>query len=160
MAARRRKEEQSNAGWLYADVLLGLLVVFLAASGINKRIDTGDEFGSTSTTSTTTPDECSSIERDPKEFDIEWNPADGNSALLNKIKNGLGNRDSDDVGVLLVFGGAKGTTSEEAKSAAEEIWNVVKTGEKYRNAYKKFLFTESLPKGYAQLSFFMERLCD
>jgi hypothetical protein len=72
----------------------------------------------------------------------------------------LGNRDSDDVGVLLVFGGAKGTTSEEARSAAEEIWNVVKTGEKYRNAYKKFLFTESLPKGYAQLSFFMERLCD
>ena len=36
MASRRRKDEQSNAGWLYADVLLGLLVVFLAASAINK----------------------------------------------------------------------------------------------------------------------------
>lgn len=42
MASRRRKDEQSNAGWLYADVLLGLLVVFLAASAINKPSGSGD----------------------------------------------------------------------------------------------------------------------
>ena len=42
MASRRRKDEQSNAGWLYADVLLGLLVVFLAASAINKPSGLGD----------------------------------------------------------------------------------------------------------------------
>ena len=42
MVSRRRKDEQSNAGWLYADVLLGLLVVFLAASAINKPSGLGD----------------------------------------------------------------------------------------------------------------------
>ncbi len=42
MAVRRRKDEQSNSGWLYADVLLGLLVVFLAASAINVPSGSGD----------------------------------------------------------------------------------------------------------------------
>ncbi len=160
MASRRRKDEQSNAGWLYADVLLGLLVVFLAASAINKPSSRATELASTTTTSTTTPDACSTIERDPIEFNIKWSPADGDGALLNAIKMGLGSQDNDDVGVLLVFGGSFGTSSAQAKSDAEEIWNVVKTDEKYRNAYKKFLFAESLPRGSARLSFFMDISCD
>lgn len=167
MASRRRKDEQSNAGWLYADVLLGLLVVFLAASAINKPSSSADEVGSTTTTtSTTTPDNCSKIDRDPIEFTVNWSSADGEDALWNAIKNGFreeaiekgsSDRGNDDVGVLLVFGGANGTSSLQAKSDAEVIWNVVKTDGKYQNAYKKFLFMESLPRGSAQLSFFLGR---
>ena len=160
MAARRKNIEQTNAGWLYADVLLGLLIVFLAASAINKDEPPSTTTSTSTSTSTTTPSECSNIERDPKEFIIQWSPVDGDDALLNAIKSGLGERDNDNVGVLLVFGGANGTSSAQAKSDAEEIWNVVKTGEKYQKAYKKFLFMETLPQGAAQLSFFMERLCD
>lgn len=159
MGARRNNIEQTNAGWLYADVLLGLLIVFLAASAINKSSDPDGSPSTTTTTSTTTPYECSNISRDPLEFNIQWSPADGKDVLLNAIKTGLGERDNDNVGVLLVFGGSSGTSSAQAKFDAEEIWNVVKTGEKYQKAYKKFLFMESLPKGSAKLSFFMERLC-
>lgn len=159
MGARRNNIEQTNAGWLYADVLLGLLIVFLAASAINKSSDPDGSPSTTTTTSTTTPGECSNISRDPLEFNIQWSPADGKDVLLNAIKTGLGERDNDNVGVLLVFGGSSGTSSAQAKFDAEEIWNVVKTGEKYQKAYKKFLFMESLPKGSAKLSFFMERLC-
>ena len=159
MGARRNNIEQTNAGWLYADVLLGLLIVFLAASAINKSSDPDEPPSTTITTSTTTPGECSNISRDPLEFNIQWSPADGEDVLLNAIKPGLGERDNDNVGVLLVFGGSSGTSSAQAKFDAEEIWNVVKTGEKYQKAYKKFLFMESLPQGSAKLSFFMERLC-
>ena len=159
MGARRNNIEQTNAGWLYADVLLGLLIVFLAASAINKSSDPDEPPSTTITTSTTTPGECSNISRDPLEFNIQWSPADGEDVLLNAIKTGLGERDNDNVGVLLVFGGSSGTSSAQAKFYAEEIWNVVKTGEKYQKAYKKFLFMESLPQGSAKLSFFMERLC-
>ena len=159
MGARRNNIEQTNAGWLYADVLLGLLIVFLAASAINKSSDPDEPPSTTITTSTTTPGECSNISRDPLEFNIQWSPADGEDVLLNAIKTGLGERDNDNVGVLLVFGGSSGTSSALAKFDAEEIWNVVKTGEKYQKAYKKFLFMESLPQGSAKLSFFMERLC-
>lgn len=162
MGARRNNIEQTNAGWLYADVLLGLLIVFLAASAINKssiEVDDSSTTTTTITTSTTTPGECSNIARDPLEFNIQWSPADGEDVLLNAIKSGLGERDNDNVGVLLVFGGSSGTSSAQAKFDAEEIWNVVKTGEKYQKAYKKFLFMESLPQGSAKLSFFMERLC-
>ena len=159
MGARRNNIEQTNAGWLYADVLLGLLIVFLAASAINKSSDPDEPPSTTITTSTTTPGECSNISRDPLEFNIQWSPADGEDVLLNAIKTGLGERDNDTVGVLLVFGGSSGTSSAQAKFDAEEIWNVVKTGEKYQKAYKKFLFMESLPQGSAKLSFFMERLC-
>lgn len=159
MGARRNNIEQTNAGWLYADVLLGLLIVFLAASAINKSSDPDGSPSTTTTTLTTTPGECSNISRDPLEFNIQWSPADGKDVLLNAIKTGLGERDNDNVGVLLVFGGSSGTSSAQAKFDAEEIWNVVKTGEKYQKAYKKFLFMESLPKGSAKLSFFMERLC-
>lgn len=169
MASRRRKDEQSNAGWLYADVLLGLLVVFLAASAINKPSSSADEVGSTTTTtSTTTPDDCLNIERDPIEFNINWSPSDGPAALEKAIQNGFreearkkksSDRGSDNVGVLLVFGGANGTSGSQAKSDAEEIWNVLKTDDKYKNASKKFLYMDTLPRGSAQLSFFMERAC-
>ena len=36
MRSRRRAEDQSTSGWLYADVMLALLVVFLGATASNK----------------------------------------------------------------------------------------------------------------------------
>ena len=136
----------------------------VVASEDNKK--EGEEMGATTTTSTTTPDNCSKIDRDPIEFTVNWSSADGEDALWKAIKNGFreeaiekgsSDRGNDDVGVLLVFGGANGTSSLQAKTDAEVIWNVVKTDGKYKNAYKKFLFMESLPRGSAQLSFFLGR---
>lgn len=40
MRSRRFSSDHSNSGWLYADVLLALLFVFLAASAINVKGDT------------------------------------------------------------------------------------------------------------------------
>ena len=39
MRSNRKNKEQAGAGWLYADVLLGLLLIFLAAADRNKPLD-------------------------------------------------------------------------------------------------------------------------
>ena len=277
MASRRRKDEQSNAGWLYADVLLGLLVVFLAASAINKPSGSGDsapnvvsvtssladgqygvgseidvviEFdqpvtasgnillrletnneqkfaeltsnsdnqiyftyqvqegdatpdldyfdqksllvnggmlrslsgkdalpdlptpgdeGSLSLNKTivietavpTTPKECdANINRKPIEFTITWNKDMGKGKLLREIKSGLGKQQDKNVGVLLIYGGARNQTTAQAQSDARDARDsLVGYWPNIDRAYFK-IFHNGRKRGEITLNFFMERSCD
>ena len=278
MASRRRKDEQSNTGWLYADVLLGLLVVFLAASAINKPSGSGDsaphvvsvtssladgqygvgseidvviEFdqpvtasgnillrletnneqkfaeltsnsdnqiyftyqvqegdatpdldyfdqksllvnggmlrslsgkdalldlptpgdeGSLSLNKTivietavpTTPKECdANINREPIEFTITWNKGMGAGKLLKEIKSGLGKQQNKNVGVLLIYGGARNQTTAQAQSDARDARDaLVGYWPNIDRASFKFFHNGEKNRGNIPLNFFMERSCD
>ena len=143
MRSNRNSKEQAGAGWLYADVLLGLLLIFLASAEPNKPRDPDN------------PDaiapECSA--------DVERKPIKG---IEKELKEAEVAEDTN-VGLILAYGGSQGSNDESAaidrsKRVIEELrenWD--RFGQAYSDP--EGAFDRSLNNNEVKLKLFMEQEC-
>jgi len=101
------------------------------------------------------------IDREPEEFSVEWTASDGVGLLVALITEKLGDKANRPIGVMLLFGGARGISEERArKNAREAAEELISSGwPQARRMYYKALFDRSKSPSELQLSIFLERTC-
>jgi hypothetical protein len=101
------------------------------------------------------------IDRKPKEFSVEWTSRDGVGLLVALITKELGVDANRSIGVMLLFGGARDISEEQARDnareAAEEL--IASGWPQGRRMYYKAFFDRSNFSSELQLSIFLERSC-
>ena len=159
MRSNRNSKEQAGAGWLYADVLLGLLLIFLASAEPNKPRDPDN------------PDaiapECSAdVERKPIKMTLNWSSRANTESLIKGIEKELKEAEvaeDTNVGLILAYGGSQGSNDESAaidrsKRVIEELrenWD--RFGQAYSDP--EGAFDRSLNNNEVKLKLFMEQEC-
>lgn len=158
MRSNRKNKEQAVAGWLYADVLLGLLLIFLAAADRNKPLDPDK------------PDaiapECSAdVNRKPIKMTLNWSTNSSAGSLIEDIESELqknGVKESTRVGLILAYGGSQGSDDESAKIRSKRVINELKENwNRFGQAYydTEGAFDRSLSRSEVKLKLFMEQEC-
>ena len=158
MRSNRNSKEQAGAGWLYADVLLGLLLIFLASAEPNKPRDPDN------------PDaiapECSAdVNREPIKMTINWSTNSSADSLIGDIESELdanGIKESTRVGLILAYGGSQGSDDESAKNRSIEVIDELKENwDRFGQAYSdtEGAFDRSLNMNKVKLKLFMEQEC-
>ena len=158
MRSNRNSKEQAGAGWLYADVLLGLLLIFLAAADRNKPLDPNN------------PDaiapECSAdVNREPIKMTINWSTNSSADSLIGDIESELdanGVKESTRVGLILAYGGSQGSDDESAKNRSIRVIDELKANwNRFGQAYydTEGAFDRSLNRSEVKLKLFMEQEC-
>jgi hypothetical protein len=158
MRSNRKNNEGSGAGWLYADVLLGLLLIFLAAADRNKPLDLFD--------SDAIAPECSAdVNRKPIKMTLDWRTNSTAEALIEDIESELeknGVKESTRVGLILAYGGSQGSDDESAKNRSIRVIEELKANwNRFGRAYYDTdgAFDRSLNGSQVKLKLFMERDC-
>lgn len=113
-------------------------------------------------TSATGDSECDGqVDREPEEFSVEWTASEGVDRLVALITEELGDQSNRSIGVMLLFGGARGISEERARdnarAAAEEL--IASGWPQARRMYFKALFDRSKSSSELKLSIFLERIC-
>jgi len=158
MRSNRKNKEQAVAGWLYADVLLGLLLIFLAAADRNKPLDLDK------------PDaiapECSAdVNRKPIKMTLNWSTNSSTGSLIEDIESELqknGVKESTRVGLILAYGGSQGSDDESAKIRSKRVIDELKENwNRFGQAYydTEGAFDRSLSRSEVKLKLFMEQEC-
>lgn len=101
------------------------------------------------------------IDREPKEFSVEWTSRDGVGLLVALITEELGVDASRSIGVMLLFGGARDVGEQRAqKNAREAAEELIASGwPQGRRMYYKAFFDRSIFSSELKLSIFLERTC-
>jgi hypothetical protein len=101
------------------------------------------------------------IDREPKKFSVEWTSRDGVGLLVALISKELGVDADRSIGVMLLFGGARDISEEQARDnareAAEEL--IASGWPQGRRMYYEAFFDRSKLSSELQLSIFLERTC-
>lgn len=158
MRSNRKNKEQAGAGWLYADVLLGLLLIFLAAADRNKPLDPDN------------PDaiapECSAdVERKPIKMTLNWSSSANTESLIMGIEKELKKAEvaeDTNVGLILAYGGSQGSDDESAKNRSIRVIDELKANwNRFGQAYydTEGAFDRSLNRSEVKLKLFMEQEC-
>ena len=101
------------------------------------------------------------VDREPEEFSVEWNVSDDVGLLVSLITEQLGDKASRSIGVMLLFGGARGISEARARdNAREAAEKLIASGwPQARRMYYKAFFDRSKSSSELQLSVFLERRC-
>ena len=101
------------------------------------------------------------VDREPEEFSVKWTASEGVDRLVALITEELGDQSNRSIGVMLLFGGARGISEERARdnarAAAEEL--IASGWPQARRMYFKAFFDRSKLSSELQLSIFLERIC-
>lgn len=158
MRSKRNSKEQAAVGWLYADVLLGLLLIFLAAADRNKPLDQDSP-------KLITPECSADVNRKPIKMKIRWNSNSGAETLIRDIErelNAQGIEKTTRVGLILAYGGSQGSDEQSAKARSIRVVDELKASwDRFGQAYfdTEGAFDRSINSSVVRLKLFMEEAC-